>query len=131
MKLNFKMSELIYSAKAVEYNINNMPDINSLDCMLDLIINCLQPIRNLLNKPMIITSGYRCDRVNKLVDGTNNSQHKKGQAVDFIVRGMKPKEIIEIIKDSDIEFDQMINEYDSWIHVSYNKKNNRKSIIKI
>ena len=36
--LNFVMSELIYSEKAIENNINNMPDINSLDRMLDLIV---------------------------------------------------------------------------------------------
>ena len=45
MTLNFKMSELIYSDTAVRHNINNMPDINSLDCMLDLIYNVLQPLR--------------------------------------------------------------------------------------
>ena len=67
MQLNFKISELIHSDRAVEKNINNMPDINSLDCMLELIVNCLQPIRDLIKKPMIITSGYRCKEVNKLV----------------------------------------------------------------
>lgn len=131
MNLNFKISELIKSNCADTNNINNMPDINSLDCMLDLIVNCLQPIRNLLNKPMIITSGYRNIKLNRLVGGTKNSQHVKGQAADFVIRGMTPKEIIEIIKKSDIEFDQIINEYDKWVHVSYIKGKNRKSIINI
>lgn len=130
LKVNFKISELIYSKIATQKNISNMPDINSLDCMLDLIVNCLQPIRNLLNKPMIITSGYRNDKVNKLVNGANNSQHKKGQAVDFVVKGMKPSEIIEIIRKSNVEFDQLINEYDRWTHVSYLKDKNRKQIFK-
>ena len=83
--LNFKLSELIRSDTAVQHNINNMPDINSLDCMLELIVNCLQPIREKLGKPMIITSGYRNSQVNKLVGGASNSQHTKGQAVDFVV----------------------------------------------
>lgn len=128
--INFKISELIYSDVAAKNNISNMPDINSLDCMLDLIVNCLQPIRNLLNKPMIITSGYRNNEVNKLVKGANNSQHKKGQAVDFIIKGMTPSEIIEMIKKSDIEFDQLINEYDRWVHISYLMGKNRKQILK-
>lgn len=122
--LNFKMSELIYSEKAIENNINNMPDINSLDNMLDLIVNCLQPIRNKLGKPMIITSGFRSAKVNQLVGGVSNSGHTKGQAVDFVVNGMTPKQIIDFIKKSGVKFTQLIEEYNlntSWTHVSYNK----------
>ena len=130
MQLNFKISELIHSDRAVEKNINNMPDINSLDCMLELIVNCLQPIRDLVKKPMIITSGYRCKEVNKLIGGAENSQHLKGQAVDFKIQGMKPAEIVSIIKESGIEYDQLINEYDSWVHVSYSKGKNRRQVLK-
>lgn len=129
--LNFKISELIHSDKAVKHNINNMPDINSLDCMLDLVVYCLQPIRDRLKKPMIITSGYRCKRVNELVGGAVDekgnpkSQHCKGQAVDFIVNGMTPYQIYMHILNSDIEYDQLILE-PSWVHVSFVKNRNRK-----
>lgn len=129
-KLNFSISELIHSDKAVQYNINNMPDINSLDNMLNLIVFCLQPIRNAIKKPMIITSGFRNKKVNELVDGKENSQHLKGQAVDFIIRGLEPKYIVDFITRTGIEFDQLINEYDSWVHVSYVKGKNRRDILK-
>ena len=66
MPLNFKISELIHSDTAIRNNINNMPDINSLDNMLELIVYCLQPIREKIGKPMIISSGYRNSTVNKL-----------------------------------------------------------------
>lgn len=128
--LNFKMSELIYSETAIKNNINNMPDINSLDNMLNLIYYCLQPVRELLGAPMIITSGYRNPLVNRLVGGVNSSQHTKGQAVDFTVLGITPNQIISIIKTSKIEFDQLINEYDKWVHISYNKGKNRKRVLK-
>lgn len=128
--LNFKMSELIYSETAIKNNINNMPDINSLDNMLELIVNCLQPVRELLGAPMIITSGYRNPLVNRLVGGVNSSQHTKGQAVDFTVLGITPNQIISIIKTSKIEFDQLINEHDKWVHISYNKGKNRKQVFK-
>ena len=129
--LNFKISELIKSDTAIKNNINNMPDINSLDNLLDLIFYCLQPIRNKIKKPMIITSGFRSNLVNKLVKGVSNSQHLKGQAADFIINGMTPTQIIEKIKTCNIDFDQLINEYDKWVHVSYNKNNNRRQILKI
>ena len=126
--LNFKISELIYSEKAIKNNINNMPDINSLDNMLDLIVYCLQPIRDYIKKPMIITSGYRNKEVNKLVNGKENSQHLKGQAVDFYIKGLSIKNTIELIKKSGVEFDQLINEYDKWVHISFVKNKNRCEI---
>lgn len=130
MNLNFQISELIHSDTAIKYNINNMPDINSLDNMLNLIIYCLQPIRDKIKKPMIITSGYRNTEVNRLVGGNPTSQHKKGQAVDFIIKDMTPKQIVDFIKKNGIEYDQLINEYDKWVHVSYNKGYNRKQVLK-
>lgn len=130
MKLNFKMSELIYSETAIKNNVNNMPDINSLDNLLNLIYYCLQPARELLNAPMTITSGFRNPLVNRLVGGVNSSQHLYGQAADFIIKGMTPNQIISIIKTSKIEFDQLINEYDKWVHISYNKGKNRREVLK-
>lgn len=130
MNLNFKISELIYSDKAIKNNINNMPDINSLDNMLNLIFYCLQPLRDKLNKPIVISSGYRCPAVNKLVGGASNSQHTTGCAVDFHVNGMTIQETIDFIKKSGIEYDQLINEYNRWVHVSFVKGKNRRQVLK-
>ena len=130
MNLNFKMSELIHSDTAVQHNINNMPDINSMDNMLNLIVYCLQPIRDKLKKAMVITSGYRNAQVNKLVGGVSNSGHQYGQAVDFTVSGMTPAQVVDFIKKTGIEFDQLINEYDKWTHISFNKGKNRKQVLK-
>ncbi len=130
MSLNFKISELIYSDTAIKNNINNMPDINSLDNMLNLIFYCLQPIRNKINKPIIITSGFRNSEINRLVNGKNDSQHLKGQAVDFTIKGMKIVDIVDFIKKSGIEYDQLINEHNRWVHISFVKGKNRKQILK-
>lgn len=127
--LNFKLSELIHSDKANQYAINNMPDINSLDNLLDLICFCLQPVRDKIGKPMIITSGFRCPEVNKLVGGKTNSQHLKGQAADFIIKGMTPQQIVFKIATMGIEYDQLINEYDKWVHISYCKNKNRRQTL--
>ena len=133
MQLNFTMSELLHSDVAEKYNISNIPDKKSLDCMLELIVNCLQPVRNHLGKPMNISSGYRSTRLNghPLINGAQTSQHTLGQAADFTVKGMTPKMIVEKIKASGIEYDQLINEYNLWCHISYRKGNNRKQVIYI
>lgn len=137
MTLNFKMSELIHSDTAIANNINNMPDINSLDYLLELVSYVLQPLRDKIGKPMIITSGYRNSQVNKLVggavdkNGNPTSQHCKGQAADFTISGMSVQSIIDFIKKSGIEYDQLINEYDKWVHISFVKGKNRKQCFKI
>lgn len=133
IKLNFTMSELLKSEIAEKYNISNIPDKKSLDNMLILMLECLQPIRNYINKPMIISSGYRSPRLNghPLIQGKDNSQHITGQAVDFTVKGLTPKQIIEKVIASGVEFDQLINEHNIWVHISYNKGKNRKQVLNI
>lgn len=129
MKLNFTMSELIHSDEATRHKINNIPnDKQVLDNMLTLITECLQPIRNYIGKPMMISSGYRCKTLNELptVGGSKTSHHLSGCAVDFTVKGMTVKEIIEKVKASGVDYCQLINEYNLWCHISYIKGQNRK-----
>lgn len=126
--LNFSMSELIHSDTAIRHNINNMPDINSLDSMLALIVYCLQPIREKLGKPMIISSGYRNSQVNRLVGGSPTSEHLKGMAADFTVKGMSVADIVSFIQKCGIKYTQLIEEHSKdavWVHISYNPKNLR------
>ena len=80
---------------------------------------------------MIISSGYRCKELNILLNGAKNSQHLFGCAADFKIKNMSVAEIINVIKKSNIEFDQLINEYDSWVHISYVEGKNRKQILYI
>lgn len=129
MKLNFTMSELLHSDEAHRNKINNIPnDKQILDNLLVLITECLQPIRNYIGKPVKITSGYRCKTLNDLptIRGAKNSQHLTGQAADIVIAGMTPKHVIEKIIASGVEYDQLINEYNLWTHVSYSKGHNRK-----
>lgn len=129
--LNFKISELIHSDTANNHKISNIPDTNSLDCLLDLIFYVLQPLRNKIGKPIIINSGFRNAQVNKLVGGAANSQHTKGQAADIVVKGLSVTSLIDLIKKSGIEYDQLINEYNNWVHISFVKGKNRKQCFKI
>lgn len=135
MNLNFLISELIRSDTAIKYNINNMPDINSLDNMLQLIIFCLQPLRDKLKKPIIITNGFRSaalwTKLKELgLNPSKTSQHLKGQAVDLKVAGMTQQQLFNFIKASGIEFDQLIWEQDSnCVHLSYIKGHNRKEVL--
>lgn len=126
MKLNFTMSELIKSDTATKYGIDNMPHSKEvLDNLLLLVINVLQPLREYVNKPIIITSGYRSLPLNVKVGGVSNSQHLTGQAADFVIQGMSVDEAYKAVINSGIIYDQLIQD-GNWVHVSYNVKGNRK-----
>ena len=133
MQLNFTMSELLHSDIAEKYNISNIPDKKSLDNMLLLIVNCLQPLRNYIGKPIIITSGYRSARLNghPLIKGAQNSEHLTGCAADFIIKGLTPKQVVEIVKASGVPFRQLINEHNLWTHISYKEGENRGQVLYI
>lgn len=125
--MNFTISELCVSNKARELGIKNIPtDAQTMNNLFYLITECLQPLRDKLKKPVIVTSGYRCPQVNKAVGGVANSQHMTGQAADIHVNGMRPQQLIDFIVKSGIVWDELINEYDSWVHISYAKGKNRK-----
>ena len=130
MVLNFSISELISSNTAVIHKINNMPDINSLDNMLKLIVFCLQPLRDKIRRPMVVSSGFRCKQLNKLVGGVPTSHHCIGCACDFHVPGMTIKETIEFIKKSGIKFTQLIDE-GTWVHISYVQDNLKCEVLKL
>lgn len=132
----FTLKELLHSEVAVEHGIVNLPSRRNsvqvyynLTCLVD---NVLDPIRERFATPMIITSGYRCERVNNLVGGVNNSQHLKGEAVDFYFKGFDRVDMIiaffEIAEKFD--FDQMIYyKKKGIIHISYSQKGNRYQAI--
>lgn len=127
MRLNFTIAELCKSETADKLKINNIPpSIEVQDNLLLLITEVLQPIRDMLKKPVIVTSGYRCSYLNLQVGGVMNSQHATGQAADIKVNKMSANKLFSLIKESNIEYDQLINEHNKWVHISYNKKGNRK-----
>ncbi len=131
--LNFSIKELCHSDIAIKEGINNTPDINTCDNLLNLIFYVLQPLRDRLGKPVIITSGYRCQKLNShpKIKGAYNSNHLYGYAADIKVNGVNPRVLWAYIKNSGIEFDECILEYNQWVHLAYRKGNNRKKFFEI
>ena len=129
---NFVLSEIIRSNTAKRLGISNEPKKEHLKNLQRIVTTILQPMRDSLG-PIRISSGYRSPSLNRSINGSNKSQHTKGQALDlqFWKEGqMCNKEIYDWIIDSNLDFDQMINEFDySWIHLSLKNKDNRKQVL--
>ena len=130
----FTIKELTKSDIAKRSKINNIPTIQEKNNLISLVENILDPLREAYGKPIIVTSGFRCERLNKLINGSKTSQHKTGHAAD--IRSVEDtreenKKIFDLIQKLNLPFDQLINEYDyDWIHVSYSPRN-RKQILNI
>ena len=67
-------------------------------------------------------SGFRCKQLNDAVGSKDTSQHMIGCAADIRVSGMTPDQVVKAIIQSDIQYDQMIREFDSWVHISVPNK---------
>lgn len=135
MKLtnNFTINEMIYSQTAEANKIDNRPSVQVVANLKELCENVLQPLRNHLACPIVITSGFRCAVLNKKVGGAMNSQHLYGQAADIVVPQRNLKDVYTFIKNN-LPYDQLLFEYakdgTKWIHISYrNDGHNRKQAI--
>ena len=125
---NFTFEELYRSETAVALGIDNTPNATIAKRLEDVVVNVLQPLRDLWGQPIIISSGYRCPALNAAVGGSSSSQHRLGEAVDIRTVSDKPADNMALLKcllRSGIEYDQIISEdvnskyQPSWIHVSY------------
>lgn len=128
----FTFREFLHSNVALQNDVLNLPpreDAAKIYFNLVVLVdNLLDPIRERFAVPMIITSGYRCKRLNKLVGGVDNSQHVKGEAVDFCFAGFSKKEMAAAFFEiaEEFNFDQLIYyKKKGIIHISYSRKNNR------
>lgn len=111
---NFTLAELCVTTKALD----NTPDAESKEWLADLAGFILQPLRDHVGVPVNVSSGYRSEAVNRAAGGAKRSQHRFGQAADFVVAGISPREVCETIIALKLPFDQLIQEHGRWVHVS-------------
>ena len=134
----FSISEFMRSNAAEKHQVSNIPSDEELLIVLTnikaLVDNVLDPLRIELGRPIIITSGYRCKKLNELVGGSIFSQHMQGKAADFHVQGYTPEQMDMVYRTIKMyyDFDQLIlYPYKNIIHVSWNgDKNRRESWVK-
>jgi hypothetical protein len=128
----FTLAEMTKSATAQRKGIKNDPSIQVCKALTALIEKVLDPLREAYGKPIIVTSGYRCEKLNKAVGGAASSQHVKGEAADIRSVQDTPEEnkkLFDLIVKLGLPFDQLINEYNyDWVHVSYGARHRRQKL---
>lgn len=118
MKLteNFTLDELTRTSTGIPNTPGRFELIN-----LQILAEHLQKIRDYVQKPVRVASGFRCEAVNKAVGGSQTSAHLKGYAADIQISGMTNAEIIAVIKKLGRKYDQVIDENvgnSTWVHYS-------------
>lgn len=138
---HFTLLEFTESATARKCGIANEPPDEAVANLRSLCIHALEPLREALGQPVVITSGFRCKALNRLIaHHSGKSQHMEGRAADFYVGWNGPevdkpshrerliKAFRLIIADDSIDYDQVIL-YPSFIHVSFvSRDKNRRRI---
>jgi hypothetical protein len=123
LSTHFTLAEFCVSDTAARAGICNDPP-DAVIAALTRTAQGLEAVRVRLGfAPIIVTSGYRSIPLNRLVRSKDSSQHIKGQACDFICpRFGTPTEIAAALRDSGIEYDQLIIEFSRWVHISFADK---------
>lgn len=131
----FTMNELTHSATAIRKGIDNTPDNTAKANLTALVANILDPLREAYGKPIVVSSGYRCAKLNRAVRGVARSQHITGQAADIqSVSKSKAehKKLFELAQRLRLPYDQLIDEYDyKWVHISFDTKGNRRQVLHV
>ena len=115
---HFTLEELTFSDAAARHGIDNTPNEEIIENLKRLCALILEPVRDIVHKPVHVTSGYRSPIVNSLVGSKVTSQHIKGCAADIKVPGVSPEVLMKAIIGAGLPYEQVILEFQNWVHVS-------------
>lgn len=118
---HFSLSEFTTSQEAARSGLRNEPGAEQIGNMRALCEEILEPLRRRVNRPIIISSGYRSHAINARIGGSQASQHMRGEAADILVAGMLPTDVVVLIRALVLPFDQLIDEFGRWVHVSHKR----------
>jgi hypothetical protein len=120
----FSLKELCASDVATQRKIDNFPSFTIAQHLAELTEKILEPLRIAWGSPIKVTSGYRCDALNRAVGGVSTSAHRLGYAADLQPTNGKIDEFGRFIKDwlvrNRIKFDQVLFETQGktkWVHI--------------
>lgn len=124
--VNITRAELLASSMAESIGIDNTPANEIVEANLCSLAHVLQGIRDVSTAklgretPLTITSGFRCDDLNKAVGGVVNSAHTLGLSADFRVSGYTVAETVALIRERMpyLGFHKVIDEFGRWVHIT-------------
>ena len=115
MTEHFTLDELTHTDHRELDNTPNDAELENLKRLAEF----LEQLKTVLGgKPIMVNSAFRSKQVNDAVGSKDTSQHRIGCAADIRVPSMTPDQVVKAVIASDLEFDQVIREFDRWTHIS-------------
>jgi len=115
MTEHFSLAELTHTDHREFDNIPNETELANLQRLAEF----LEQVKTILGeKPIMVNSAFRSKQVNDAVGSKDTSQHRIGCAADIRVPAMTPDQVVKTIIASDLNYDQVIREFDRWTHIS-------------
>ncbi|CAB4127899.1 Peptidase M15A, C-terminal [uncultured Caudovirales phage] len=112
---HFSLEELTHTDHR---ELSNEPNETERENLVRLA-NFLEQVKFVLDdKPIMVNSAFRSKALNDAVGSKDSSQHRVGCAADLRVPGMTPDQVVQAVIGSQLEFDQVIREFDRWTHIS-------------
>ena len=126
MKLteHFTLEEMTVSSIAARKGLDNTPNATETANLVRTAL-LLEQVRAVVKKPITVNSAFRSKPVNDAVGSKDTSQHRIGCAADIRVSGLTPKEVVQACIDAQLPYDQIIEEFGSWTHISVTDSPNR------
>lgn len=127
----FTKQECTRSTTAARHGIANEPNEDQWKNIALFMNNCMDKVRELFGVPIVPNSVFRSLELNTKIGGSKTSMHMEGLACDFVVPGVSVANAVKQIMASGIEFDQVIDEYGSWVHIGWRPTGNRGQKLKV
>lgn len=127
---HFTLAELTVSQIASREGLDNTPERHVLD-NLKRLSETLEQVRTLVGCPILVSSGYRSAALNRRLRGSPHSAHLLGLAADITAVRHTPRALADRLAQSEIVFDQLILEYDSWVHLGLAEQGARRQVLTI
>jgi len=121
---HFHLEEFLRSETAARMGREiEIEDSRIVEHLTYLCVHVLEPLREILDRPIVITSGYRPQWLNRSIGGSPNSEHMDGRAADIVVPGFTPFFVCKTAEIKQIPFNQCIHEFPprGWCHISVPK----------
>lgn len=133
---HFWLSEFLRSDTAVRNGIDNTPHASAMANIINVLAPGMQRVRDTLGSPVNITSGFRCQAVERALKRkpdawVSTSQHAEGLAADFVCPQFGTcRSVVKYLmeRSGEIHFDQLIYE-GNWVHISFTARAPRSEVL--
>lgn len=130
---HFSFQEFERSETAYRHGIDNTAPEGARRNIAVLVDRVLDPLREAWGKPLTVTSGYRCQELNRIVGGARASHHLRGMAADISTGNrVENRRLFQLVLDLKLPFTQLIDEKNfAWVHVSLDPSDVKRQVLRL